>query len=117
MAIKGFKPANLDRPSWQWSQRDWTVFKATCHSTDTQTALRRRVVTEYRSGRRVADITEPGKLSRQYVYLMLATELRRDELKMERFYERRGNIGRPLDICGPRDEWIDRDIDDQLEGL
>jgi hypothetical protein len=39
-----------------------------------------------------------------------------EKLRMKRFYERRGNIGRPLDIGGPRDEWIDRDIDDQLEG-
>lgn len=111
------RPANLDRPSWQWSQRDWTVFKAACHSTEKQEALRTQVVKEIRNGKRVADLAEHGKLSRQYIYVLLATQERIDRWKMARFHERRGNLGRPLDMGGPRDEWLERDIDDQLEGL
>lgn len=114
--IKGFKPANLNRPSWQWSQRDWTIFKATCHHSERSTKLRLCVVIAYRSGVPVAKIVEPGKLSKWYVYLMLATQLEIDRIKMRRFYERRYNLGRPIDMGGPRDEWIERDIDDQMEG-
>lgn len=114
--IKGFRPANLHRPNWQWSHRDWAIFKATCHHSEKTTALRLRIVTAYRSGVRVAQLVEPGKISHQYIYLLLAIQHEIDKRRMARFYERRCNLGRAIDMGGLRDEWIDRDIDDQMEG-
>lgn len=109
------RPANLDRPSWQWSHRDWRVFKASCHRTPRREALARMVVARVRSGWKIEAIASRGEISRAYVYEIMASEQLRDEFRMARFYERRGKLGRPLDVGGPRDEWIERDLDD--EGL
>lgn len=73
------------------------------------------VVARARSGWPIAEIARRGVISRAYVYEILATEKLRDERRMTQHYARRRNIGRPIDLGGPRDEWIDRDLDD--EGL
>lgn len=105
------KPANLDRPSWQWSPRDWWIFRSThCGQTPRARRLSIDIVSAARSGTPIAEIAAKGEISRSYVNMILAAERLRDEVKMKRFYDRRGNLGRPFDMGGPRDEWLDRDL-------
>lgn len=108
-----FRPANLDRPSWQWSQRDWRVFRAThCGRTPKEQQRATEILTAVRSGVPVSDIAVKGKISRQYVYLILASEKLREEVSAKRFFEKRRNLGRPIDMGGPRDVWIECELFD-----
>lgn len=102
-----YRAANLDRPQYLWSHRDWRVFRASCAPTKRQQILTIEVVKAVRSGKRVEDIAVVGKISKAYVYEILATEELRDKFRMDRFFDKRRNLGRPIDMGGPRDVWIE----------
>jgi hypothetical protein len=112
-AVPAYHLANLDRPSWRWSPRDWRVFRAYCRPTRRQAELAPYVVSAYRSGTSAAEIAVRGEISRAYVYELLAAEAHRDRIVMDRFHAARRNLGRPIDLGGPRDVWVDYDIDEQ----
>lgn len=101
------RAANLDRPSYQWSQRDWWIFHAHCGQTERRRELARRVVTAVRSGTSVKEVAEQEGHSRSYIHQILAAEDLRDRIILERFYAKRKNLGRPIDMGGPRDRWIE----------
>lgn len=105
-------PANLDRPSWQWSKRDWRIFKTFCHQTPHQAKRHRRIMEEYWSGKSVKEIAKQGEVSVQYIYMVLALEELRWKRRTEAFYAGRRNLGRPIDMDGTRDEWIDWDLEE-----
>jgi hypothetical protein len=104
---KSFIP-NLDRLNYLWSQRDWEIYKA-LHTGGTkhQKEVTLKIVTAYRSGESVTSIKEKNKISKQYIYKILAIQKLRDNKKMEIFYSKRKNLGRPLDLGGKRNEWIE----------
>lgn len=107
-------PPKLNRPSWQWSLRDWRIFRAAhCGATKRHRELAEKIVPAIRGGARVQEFVVEGKISAKYIYLILSTQKLRDEFKMARFYEKRGNIGRPLDMGGLRDTWIETDLNDE----
>lgn len=112
-----YHAARVDRPSWMWSQRDWAIFRAACAQTQTPRQRLRAVdvVTRFRGGEPVSSIAERGVVSRQYVYQMLAAEELRDARVMGIFYAGRRNLGRPIDLGGPRDEWVESDVIDELD--
>lgn len=70
------------------------------------------IVPTYKSGTPVSKLAYRGSVSRSYVHQILAAEELRDRVRMDRFHEHRRNLGRPIDMGGPRDEWVDRDIFD-----
>lgn len=110
--MPAFKRLDLSKPSWRWSHRDWEVFRAYCHPGKRTSRRMAEIATAYRSGASVSEIAKTGEISRAYVYKMLAAEELRDRVRMDRFYERRRNLGRPIDMDGPRDEWIEWDVFD-----
>lgn len=110
-----YRSARLDRPSYCWSQRDRAVFRASCSSTPRQRERAVEVVTRHRSGVPVSEIVVAGQTPRQYVYVVLAAEDLRDAYHMAVFYRRRRNLGRPIDLGGLRDEWVECDVIDDQE--
>jgi hypothetical protein len=114
-AAQPYRSARLDRPSYCWSQRDWAVFRASCSSTPRQRARAVEVVTWYRSGVPVSEIAVAGQTSRQYVYVVLLAEDLRDAHHMAVFYRGRRNLGRPIDLGGLRDEWVECDVIDEQD--
>ena len=112
--VRPYRSARLDRSNLRWSPRDWRVFRASCSMSPRQREVAVEVVSKFRSGVPVSEIAEPGVRSKQYVYVILASEDLRDANRMANFFAGRRNLGRPLDVGGPRDEWVDYDvIDDQ----
>ena len=96
-------------PSYTWSQNDWAVFRAACRPTRKQLELQTELVTAIRLGARPKDLATPTR-TKQRVYQILSAAYLKEQWIMQRFYERRRNLGRPLDLPGPRDVWIDYDI-------
>lgn len=93
------------------------MFKASCHPTPRRRELADRIVRAVRGGTPRRDLVEPGKLSLFYINVIMDTERLRDRIRMERFYARRRNLGRPIDMGGPRDVWIDYDIEEDGENV
>lgn len=110
LSSRPFHRANLDQPSFRWSQRDWFIFRAAyCSRTPSQEDREREVVTAFRSGTPVSQIAKRSERSKQLVYMILAAAQLRDERRLEQFYDKRRNLGRPLDMGGPRGVWIEDD--------
>lgn len=105
-----FHQVNLSKPQYLWSNRDWRVFRATCAPTKRQLELAASIIPAWRSGTPISELAERGKTSRAYIYEILAMEELRDREKMKKFYAKRKNLGRPLDMGGSRDVWIDDDF-------
>ncbi len=75
--------------------------------TKRQQTLTTEIVTAVRSGTPRKDLIIPGKMSLFYINVILDAQKLRDRLYMERFFSRRHNLGRPIDMGGPRDVWIE----------
>lgn len=117
-----YRAACVSRDNLLWSRRDWEVFRASCAQSPRQRERSVGVVRRFRSGEPVSLILldgglppRRGRISRQLVYSLLAAEDLRDARAMRLFFGRRRNLGRPIDMGGPRDEWVERDVIDEQD--
>jgi len=105
----------FQKPSYLWSSAEWQAFRMRCHPTRRFAELAPRIVPLVLGGRTQAEVGKIVGCSKQYVSLVVIEYRDRVRLRMRQFYEGRRNLGRPIDMGGPRDEWIDRDLEDEWE--